>query len=70
MQFIVEFYLGNALASRKQLILPFVLAVQQASDICKQIYEETQPIKVIFINSDNETLEYKNAAFIKFEGGN
>ena len=51
------------------MILPFVLAVQQCTDLCKQIYEERNPLRAVFINSAGETLEYKNPAFNKFEGG-
>lgn len=68
-QFIIEIYLGKDLVNRQKMILPFVLAVQQCTDLCKQIYEERNPLRAVFINSAGETLEYKNPAFNKFEGG-
>lgn len=69
-QFLIEVYIGNQIAERKGFALPFFIAVQQATDICTAIYKDKQPIRVVFHNSDGETLEYKNPAFIKFEGGN
>ena len=69
-QFLIEIYVGNQISERKGFVLPLFIAVQQSVDICTQIYNEKQPIKVVFHNSDGEMLEYKNPAFIKFEGGN
>lgn len=69
-QFLIEIYVGNQISERKGFALPLFIAVQQSVDICTQIYNEKQPIRVVFYNSDGEMLEYKNPAFIKFEGGN
>lgn len=66
-QFIVEIYIGNALSNRQQLILPVIVAIQQAIGLCQQISNELQPMRVVFVNEYGETIEYKNPAFLKFE---
>lgn len=69
-QFLVEIFIGNQIAERKAYALPIFVAIAQSSDICIQAHNDSQPIKIVFHNSEGETLEYKNPAFIKFEGGN
>lgn len=66
-QFILEVYIGNALSSRQQLVLPVIIAIQQAVGLCQQIYSEAQPMRLVFINEYGEIIEYKNPAFLKFE---
>ena len=69
-QFLLEFYVGNDLTSRQNMALPFVLAIEQAKQICMELSKEEQPIKAVFINEFGDRLEYKNNSYIKFEGGN
>ncbi|MBP3707544.1 MAG: hypothetical protein J6J36_02910 [Clostridia bacterium] len=68
-QFILEVYIGNALSSRQQMVLPVIIAIQQAVGLCQQVYGEAQPMKLVFINEYGEMIEYKNPAFLKFERG-
>ena len=68
-QFILEVYVGNSLSNRQQLFMPTIMAIQQAIEICVNASESQEPLKVVFTNSDNEKIEYKNNAFIKIEGG-
>lgn len=68
-QFILEVYVGNSLSNRQQLFMPTIMAIQQAIEICTNASESQEPLKVVFTNSNNEKIEYKNNAFIKFEGG-
>jgi hypothetical protein len=68
-QFLLEVYIGNALSSRQELVLPIIIAIQQAIGLCEQIYQEAQPMKLVFTNEYGETIEYKNPAYIKFEEG-
>lgn len=68
-QFLFEIYIGNALANRQQLFMPTIMAIQQAIQMCIEASESQEPMKIIFVNIDNEKIEYKNNAYIKMEGG-
>ena len=68
-QIMVEIYVGNSLSGRQTLFMPVIMAVQQAVEICLSVYEAKEPIKVVFTNGDNDKIEYKNNAYIKFEEG-
>lgn len=68
-QFLVEIYIGNALVGRQEMILPIIVAIQQCVDICKQAYQDSQPIMIVFTNENLERLEYKNPSYIRFEKG-
>lgn len=67
-EFFVDFYVGNSLQNRKQFILPIMMAIFQCVDICQQMYKEEKPIKLVF-QYEEQTLEYKNPKYIKFEKG-
>lgn len=66
-QFLLEVYIGNALSNRQHLVLPVIMAIQQAVELCYQIHNETQPMKLVFTNEYGDIIEYRNPAFIKFE---
>ena len=66
-QFLIEIYIGNDLASRQSIILPVIMAIKQCVQVCLEIKDEQQPIMVRFIKQDGEFLEYKNNLYIKFE---
>ena len=68
-QFILEIYVGNCIANKQQLFMPSIMAIQQAIQVCVEASQSEEPIRVVFTNNENEKIEYKNNAFIKFEGG-
>jgi len=66
-QFLIEIYIGNDLASRQSIILPVIMAIQQCVQVCLGVKDEQQPIMARFVKQDGEILEYKNNSYIRFE---
>ena len=66
---LVELYIGNQLAQRQKIFAPVFFAISQCIEICQNVGNETQPIKVKFIKDDNEFIEFKNNPYLKWERG-
>lgn len=68
-QCLIELYIGNQLAQRQQIVAPEFMAISQCIEICQNVGNETQPIKVKFIKDTNDFIEFKNKSYLKWEGG-